>query len=55
MSEFLNTEEAAELLRQKTGTLANWRSTKKGPPYYKAGSSVLYKYEELVEWVEKSE
>lgn len=33
-----------------TGTLANWRSHKKGPPFQKRGSRVLYPREALEQW-----
>lgn len=32
------------------GTLANWRVQKKGPPYVKLGSKVLYPIEQLEAW-----
>lgn len=32
------------------GTLANWRSQKKGPPYQKIGSKVVYPLAELEAW-----
>ena len=33
-----------------TGTLANWRSQGKGPPYQKLGVKVLYPIAQLEEW-----
>ena len=33
-----------------TGTLANWRSQGKGPPYQKLGSRVRYPVAQLEEW-----
>lgn len=33
-----------------TGTLANWRSRKAGPPFQKFGSRVRYPADKLVEW-----
>jgi len=33
-----------------TGTLANWRTKKKGPPYQKLGSKVRYPVAQLEEW-----
>ncbi|QPB08648.1 helix-turn-helix domain-containing transcriptional regulator [Burkholderia phage Mica] len=33
-----------------TGTLANWRTQKKGPPYQKLGSKVRYPIVQLEAW-----
>lgn len=33
-----------------TGTLANWRSQRRGPPFIKLGSKVLYPVDKLEEW-----
>lgn len=33
-----------------TGTLANWRTQKKGPPYQKLGSKVRYPIAPLEAW-----
>lgn len=33
-----------------TGTLANWRCQKKGPPFTRFGSHILYPLEKLIEW-----
>lgn len=38
-----------------TGTLANWRAQKKGPPYRKMGGRVRYPLAKLVEWEAKNE
>ena len=32
------------------GTLANWRSQKKGPPYSKRGAKVVYPVAQLEKW-----
>lgn len=32
------------------GTLANWRSQKKGPPYSKRGAKVVYPLPQLEKW-----
>lgn len=32
------------------GTLANWRSQKKGPPFIKRGAKVLYPLDRLEAW-----
>lgn len=33
-----------------TGTLANWRSSGKGPPFQKFGSRVRYPLDKLEQW-----
>lgn len=33
-----------------TGTLANWRSQRRGPPFVKVGSKVLYPLDKLEAW-----
>lgn len=33
-----------------TGTLANWRTQRKGPPYQKLGSKVRYPVAQLEAW-----
>lgn len=32
------------------GTLANWRSQQKGPPYSKRGAKVVYPLDQLIAW-----
>jgi hypothetical protein len=32
------------------GTLANWRSKKKGPPFARFGSRVLYRLDLVIAW-----
>lgn len=49
---FLTPDEAAGLLRLRATTLANWRSTRTGPPYRKAGARVLYAEHELRRWLD---
>jgi hypothetical protein len=34
-------------------TLANWRSSRQGPPFCKVGGRVFYKAEDLIEWESK--
>lgn len=33
-----------------TGTLANWRSQRRGPPFVKVGAKVLYPVDKLEQW-----
>lgn len=42
--------EAAAILGRSTGTLANWRSAGKGPPWLKIGGPVSYPQREFDEW-----
>jgi predicted site-specific integrase-resolvase len=44
---FLLANEAAEFLRVKVRTLANWRARKTGPAWRKHGGKVVYTLEEL--------
>ncbi len=43
----VGTEEAEVLYSTPKGTLANWRSAKKGPKFYKVNRKILYKLEDL--------
>ena len=47
---FLTPTEAADRCRVGTGTLANWRSQRKGPPFSKRGSKVVYPLDALEAW-----
>jgi DNA-binding transcriptional MerR regulator len=42
--------QVAERYQLSERTLANWRSLGLGPPYIKAGRSVLYRETELARW-----
>jgi hypothetical protein len=46
----LNSTEAAYLYGVSPGTLANWRSSKVGPPYYKLRGKVAYFVDDLEKW-----
>lgn len=35
-------------------TLANWRSTRQGPPYMKVGGHVLYPFKDLIAWEKRN-
>lgn len=35
-------KQAAEMFSTSAGTLANWRTLKRGPKYFKRGTKVLY-------------
>lgn len=47
---FLTPAEAAKRCRVTTGTLANWRHLKKGPPFSKRGAKVVYPLDKLEAW-----
>ncbi|WP_133248646.1 helix-turn-helix domain-containing protein [Williamsia muralis] len=49
---FKNTDEAAELLRMHPDTLKRLRYSGGGPRYVKPGAKVLYRLDDLLEWVE---
>lgn len=34
-----------------TGTLANWRMQRKGPPYYLVGRNVFYNRKDIERWI----
>jgi excisionase family DNA binding protein len=48
---YLTPEEVAKRLQVSEGTLANWRSKRRGPPYMKRGG-ILYPAEKLDAWEE---
>ena len=43
----VSTKQAGEMYAHSPGTLANWRTLKKGPRYFKRGHKVLYRLEDL--------
>ena len=49
---FLNTKEAAEVLRMSPGTLEVWRCDGRGPRYRKIGWKVFYTIEDIQEFIE---
>ena len=50
--QLLNTQQAADYLGLKKGTLINWRCTKKeGIPYIKVGGRVSYWQKDLDQWL----
>jgi Helix-turn-helix domain len=42
LDDLVRQEQAAEILRVRPSTLESWRSTGKGPAYFKVGKTVLY-------------
>ncbi len=49
---FLVEQEVASLLAVDPKTLANWRAKNAGPPYSRAGNTLLYPIAGLREWIE---
>jgi hypothetical protein len=49
--DLISDAEAAELLRQKTKTLTEWRHLGIGPDYYKIGRRIFYSRAGLAEWI----
>jgi len=51
---YLNSRQAAELIKVGIQTLANWRFLGEGPPYCKTGRRlVVYKYTDLLGWLDQ--
>jgi excisionase family DNA binding protein len=51
MSEYLTTDELAELVRTPAETCRYWRSIGKGPESFKIGRRVLYARADVDEWL----
>ena len=52
MTKYLLPGEVAAQIHSDVGTLANWRSDGRGPPYIKAGGKVLYPHDAFERWLE---
>lgn len=52
--QLLTESEAAELLHLSPTTLKKWRRTRSGPTYYRLGSAVRYKREDLDRFIGES-
>lgn len=52
MKELLTEKEAAAFLSMERNTLNKWRSTGKGPKYYKIGGAVRYKIADLEAFIQ---
>ena len=50
---FLTVEEIASLLRKKVRTIREW-CYNQSIPHYKVGKSLLFKENEIVEWVDRN-
>ena len=52
---YLNPKEVEAVYGFKVGTLANWRSQKKGPRYSKIGHVIRYNAEDIDRWLQHYE
>lgn len=50
MTDYLDTQQAAKLLKQSVFTLKKWRWQKRGPAYSKIGRRILYSPEAISEF-----
>lgn len=51
----LTTNEAGEYLNIAPGTLQNWRSERRGPPFVTLSARMVrYKLSDLEEWIQKN-
>jgi len=48
---YLTPEDVSEALQIPVGTLANWRSQKKGPKFYRFGGLVRYHPDDFEAWL----
>ncbi len=51
-SEYLTTEEIAQLFRTSPGTVRYWRHVGKGPKSFRAGRRVLYRESDVRAWAD---
>lgn len=51
--EFLSVEEFAHHLKVSPLTLQKWRCNSKGPKFIKVGSKVIYRGQDIKEWLNK--
>lgn len=51
-SEFINTEEFAQIARRPKRTVDTWVYNGVAPPFYKIGKRRLWKRAEVLEWIE---
>ncbi len=51
-SEYLTTEEIAQLFRTSPGTVRYWRHVGKGPRSFRAGRRVLYRESDVRAWAD---
>jgi hypothetical protein len=51
LDDLISEKEAAQILKQKPGTLTSWRSLGRGPAYMKAGRTILYSRSAVLQYV----
>ncbi|MDJ0321689.1 helix-turn-helix domain-containing protein [Pseudarthrobacter sp. PS3-L1] len=49
---WLTSDDLARLLQVKPGTIANWRTSHKGPPFVRIGGFVRYRSDAVRSWIE---
>jgi predicted DNA-binding transcriptional regulator AlpA len=52
-SKLLSVKELAEALNISTVSLNKWRSKGGGPPYFNIGTSIRYRWGEVLKWLEE--
>jgi hypothetical protein len=43
---------AADMLKVSSRTLQAWRTSRKGPPFVRAGRAIRYRRRDLISWIE---
>lgn len=51
--QWLTPEDLARMWQVSVGTIANWRTSKKGPEFVRIGGLVRYRPEAVQAWVDK--
>jgi predicted DNA-binding transcriptional regulator AlpA len=51
---YLTPKQVNEYCGIPEGTQSNWRSQKRGPKYYKISRKILYRIDDLDEWLTKN-
>lgn len=54
MPEFLSSSEVASLIGVTVGTLANWRTSNRGPRWRRIGSMVRYERSDVLAWIDQN-
>src|SRR5437899_33845 len=52
---YLKPDEAGAMIAVSPKTMANWRASGYGPPWYRVGGAVRYSAAELISWVRTQE
>lgn len=51
--DLLTPTKLAEILKTNENTLANWRTSQRGPRFVKVGTSVRYRRSDVDSWIEE--